>query len=219
MRLFYYYLLVALSVVECKGKEYCGVKDMGEELHLTEEQKKELLRIARAVVESYVKGESAQIKIPDEPAFKQKAGCFVTLHTNGQLRGCIGTFSADKPLVENVIEMARAALEDPRFPHMRLRADELDKLDIEISVLSPMWKVEDPLSLELGKHGIYIRRGYRSGCFLPQVASETGWSKEEFLSYCCSHKAGLEPDAWKNPDTEVYLFTAEVFSEKELLGK
>jgi uncharacterized protein (TIGR00296 family) len=87
----------------------------------------------------------------------------------------------------------------------------LNQLDIEISVLSPLQKTDDPLSLRLGVDGIYIKRGRASGCFLPQVATESGWSREEFLSYCCSHKAGLESDAWRDPQTEVYLFSAEVF--------
>jgi len=84
-----------------------------------------------------------------------------------------------------------------------------------ISVLSPMQRTKDPLSLELGVHGILIQRGGRSGCFLPQVAPEQQWTKEQFLSYCCSHKAGLSPDAWNDPATEVYLFSAEVFGERE----
>ncbi len=186
---------------------------------LTDDQKKELLKLARSVVESKVRGENIQITFPHDPVLRQPCGCFVTLHVDGQLRGCIGTFVSDKPLVQTVAEMAEAALNDPRFVHQRIRPDELERLDIEISVLSPLELTKDPLSLELGKHGIYIRRGLRSGCFLPQVAKETGWSKEEFLSYCCSHKAGLPADAWKDADTQVYLFTAEVFSEKEFKEK
>jgi len=115
-------------------------------------------------------------------------------------------------LIELVAEMAKAsATSDPRFFSDPITAEELDQLDIEISVLSPLQRTMDPLSLRLGVDGIYIKRGYATGCFLPQVATETGWSKEEFLSYCCSHKAGLPADAWKDPKTEVYLFTAEVF--------
>ena len=87
----------------------------------------------------------------------------------------------------------------------------LEKLDAEISVLSPLKRTDDPLSLRLGVDGIYIKKGRASGCFLPQVATETGWSKEQFLGYCCSHKAGLPEDAWKDTDTDVYLFSAEVF--------
>ncbi|RPJ38229.1 MAG: AMMECR1 domain-containing protein, partial [Planctomycetaceae bacterium] len=100
---------------------------------------------------------------------------------------------------------------DPRFLTNPITFSEVNKLEIEISVLSPLQRTDNPLNLELGTHGIYIKRGYACGCFLPQVADETGWSKEEFLSQCCSHKAGLAPDAWKDPKTEVYLFTAEVF--------
>jgi AmmeMemoRadiSam system protein A len=116
------------------------------------------------------------------------------------------------PLIELIVEMTIAsATEDPRFAGSRIKTSELNKLDIEISVLSPLKKTDDPLSLRLGVDGIYIKRGFASGCFLPQVATETGWSKEEFLSYCCAHKAGLEPEAWKDPETEVSLFTADVF--------
>jgi AmmeMemoRadiSam system protein A len=108
--------------------------------------------------------------------------------------------------------MARAsATSDPRFLDNPITEEELNELDIEISVLSPLQKTDNPLSLRLGIDGIYIKRDYASGCFLPQVATETGWNKEEFLSYCCAHKAGLPADAWKDPQTEVYLFTAEVF--------
>jgi AmmeMemoRadiSam system protein A len=136
----------------------------------------------------------------------------VTLKNRSRLRGCIGQFVSDRPLVELVVEMAKAsATGDPRFMTNPITAGELNKLDVEISVLSPLQRTDNPLNLELGTHGIYIKRGYACGCFLPQVADETGWGKEEFLSQCCSHKAGLAPDAWKDPKTEVYLFTAEVF--------
>ena len=103
---------------------------------------------------------------------------------------------------------------DPRFLADPITPDELDKLHIEISVLSPLERTDDPLSLELGTHGIYIKHGCTSGCFLPQVATETGWDAEQFLSYCCSHKAGLALDAWKDPKTEVYLFTADIFEAR-----
>ena len=149
----------------------------------------------------------------DDPALTAPCGCFVTLKNRGRLRGCIGQFISDRPLIELVAEMAEAsASSDPRFfDQSASPSGDLGNLDIEISVLSPLERTDDPLSLRLGVDGIYIKRGYASGCFLPQVATETGWSKEEFLSYCCSHKAGLPPDAWKDPKTEVYLFTAEVF--------
>lgn len=184
------------------------------EFRLNVQQKRTLLLLARAVVAGDVTGRAHPLPTDDgDPMLAQPCGAFVTLHVDGQLRGCIGTFAAREPLRQTIIEMAGAALEDPRFTHQRLREVELSRLEIEISVLSPLTRTDDPLSLELGKHGIYIRRSGRSGCFLPQVATETGWSKEEFLSHCCSHKAGLSADAWKDRQTEVLLFTAEVFSE------
>ncbi len=179
------------------------------------QQHQTLLRIAREVVEAVVRGQSPPRHESSDPLFAEHRGCFVTIKNHGRLRGCIGTFIADAPLLRTVEQMARAATSDPRFPHDRLTASELGQIDIEISVLSPLEKTRDPLSLQLGKHGIYIRRGSNTGCFLPQVATELGWSKEEFLSHCCASKAGLEPDAWKDPKTEVLLFTAEILAEAE----
>ena len=122
-------------------------------------------------------------------------------------------FVSDKPLIETVSEMAVAASKDSRFFDNPVTAEEIDQLDIEISVLSPLKKTDDPLSLRLGVDGIYIKNGYASGCFLPQVATETGWTKEEFLSQCCQGKANLSADAWKDADTDVYLFSAEIIGE------
>ena len=169
-------------------------------------------KIARDTVTAVVCGTPRPELTSDDPALNAPCGCFVTLKTHGRLRGCIGQFISDRPLIELVAEMAEAsAVKDPRFSGHRITARELDDLEIEISVLSPLERTDDPLSLRLGVDGIYIKRGYASGCFLPQVATETGWTKEEFLSYCCTHKAGLPADAWQDPKTEVYLFTADVF--------
>jgi len=179
---------------------------------MNDEQKRTLLKVARDTVEAVVNGRAAPAPMSDDPELNAPCGCFVTLKNGDRLRGCIGQFTSDKPLVALIVEMAKAsATSDPRFSTSRITPDEIDRLDIEISVLSPLELTDDPLSLEPGTHGIYIRRGSASGCFLPQVATETGWSKEQFLSYCCSHKAGLSPDAWQDPETQVYLFTAEVF--------
>jgi len=179
---------------------------------MNEAQKKQLLKVACDTVEAVVCGWPTPKPQSDDPALNALCGCFVTLKNRGRLRGCIGQFTSEKPLIQLVVEMARAsARSDPRFLDSPITPSELNRLEIEISVLSPLERTDDPLSLELGTHGIYIKRGYASGCFLPQVAEETGWSKEEFLSYCCSHKAGLPADAWQDPRTEVYLFTAEIF--------
>jgi AmmeMemoRadiSam system protein A len=168
--------------------------------------------MARDAVVASVSHEPLPHASSDDPDLNAHCGCFVTLKNRDRLRGCIGQFVSDKPLVELVVEMGRAAAtSDPRFLSRPITPGELNSLDLEISVLSPLQRTDDPLSLELGKHGIYVKRGTASGCFLPQVAAETGWTAEQFLSYCCAHKAGLAADAWKDPGTEVYLFTAEVF--------
>ncbi len=137
-----------------------------------------------------------------------KCGAFVSLHKHGRLRGCIGHFGEDHPLHEIVAEMARAAaFEDPRF--MPVTRDELEDLDIEISVLTPMRRIQSLDEFELHRHGIYIKKGYRSGTFLPQVADEVNWTKEEFVGHCSQDKAGLGWDGWR--DAELYVYEAIVF--------
>ena len=137
-----------------------------------------------------------------------KCGAFVSLHKHGHLRGCIGHFGEDYPLHEIVAEMARAAaFEDPRF--MPVTRDELNDLDIEISVLTPMRRIQSLEEFELHRHGIYIKKGYRSGTFLPQVADEVNWTKEEFVGHCSQDKAGLGWDGWR--DAELYVYEAIVF--------
>ncbi len=179
---------------------------------MNDTQKQTLLKVARDTLEAVINRRETPVPKSDDPELNAHCGCFVTLKTHDRLRGCIGRFISDIPLIELVSEMTIAsATEDPRFAGNRIKAGELNKLDIEISVLSPLKKTDNPLSLRLGIDGIYIKRGHAAGCFLPQVATETGWTKEEFLSYCCEHKAGIEPHAWKDPKTEVNLFTAEVF--------
>jgi AmmeMemoRadiSam system protein A len=179
---------------------------------VNDQQKYTLLKIARDTVEAVVVRKPAQRPESDDPDLNAPCGCFVTLKNRGRLRGCIGQFISESPLVELIAEMAKAsATGDPRFLADPIISYELKHLDIEISVLSPLKRTDDPLSLRLGVDGIYITKGRASGCLLPQVAPEAGWSKKEFLSYCCEHKAGLAPDAWRDPETHVHFFTAEVF--------
>jgi AmmeMemoRadiSam system protein A len=179
---------------------------------MNDAQKQVLLGVARDTVEAVIKRQPTEKPQSDDPELNTHCGCFVTLKNHERLRGCIGHFTSESPLIELIAEMAKSsATGDPRFFADRITPAELEKLDIEISVLSPLQRADEPLSLRLGVDGIYIKKGSASGCFLPQVATETGWSKEEFLSYCCAHKAGLASDAWKDPDTEVYFFTADVF--------
>jgi AmmeMemoRadiSam system protein A len=144
------------------------------------------------------------------PGLKLHSGAFVTLKEKGELRGCIGRFTADIPLWQVIQQMAiSSATQDSRFNPVTAR--EIDKLEIEISVLSPMKRIYSADEIVLGKHGIYIQKGYYSGTFLPQVATETGWSREEFLGHCARDKAGLGWDGWK--DAELYTYEAFVFGE------
>ena len=137
----------------------------------------------------------------------------MTLHEKGELRGCIGNMVGQGPLYQTVADMAiEEATGDPRFTH--LSSKELDNIDIEISVLTPFKKVSSYKEIKIPGDGVLIRSGGNSGVFLPQVADETGWNREQFLTYLCAHKAGLPPDAWKDPHTEIYIFSAEVFGEK-----
>ncbi len=187
----------------------------GDKNMLNKKQKKELLELARNSIKTYLEtGKKIQAKTSD-PVLSKEMGAFVTLHENGQLRGCIGNLVGTQSLYLNIRDMAvEAAVGDPRFAHLEL--SELKNVEIEISALSPMQRVASSDEIILRKHGVLVKRGFKTGVFLPQVATETGWSKEEFLSYLCSEKAGLPKDAWKDKDTELYVFTAEIFSEKEL---
>jgi AmmeMemoRadiSam system protein A len=139
-------------------------------------------------------------------------GVFVTLHRSGQLRGCMGMLDPQMPLGEAVRHAAVcAATQDPRF--RPVTPDELPDLQIEVSILSDAVPMRDLADLQLGRHGVLIRRHGRRGLFLPQVAGEHHLDKEAFLSRCCAEKAGLPPDAWRDPTTEVLLFTTEVLTE------
>jgi AmmeMemoRadiSam system protein B/AmmeMemoRadiSam system protein A len=181
---------------------------------LNDNQKRRLLEIARRSIEHYLNTDKKLEVSESDPALVEHCGAFVTLHKHGQLRGCIGNIIGNQPLYLTIRDMAvEAAVNDPRFPALSKKELDESDIEIEISVLSPLQKVSNSEEIELGKHGVLIRKGYRSGVFLPQVATETGWSKHEFLSNLCAHKAGLSPSAWKDPSTEIYIFSAEVFSE------
>ena len=185
----------------------------GENSMLNEKQRKRLLEIARLTVEEYVKKGKAPVFTETDPELVKEKGAFVTLHYKGELRGCIGNIIGRGPLYQTVRDMAvESSSNDPRFPPVS--AGELKDIKVEISVLSEPQRVRDINGVIMGTHGVIVRRGARSGVFLPQVATETGWSREEFLSNLCAHKAGLPSDAWKDPQTELYSFTADVFGEE-----
>ena len=178
---------------------------------LSEEDKKMLKDIALQSIKDSLNGKSESVRVSPlqkYPMLSKKCGAFVSLHKHGRLRGCIGHFGEDYPLHEIVAEMARAAaFEDPRF--MPVTQDELDDIDIEISVLTPMRRIQSLDEFQLHRHGIYIKKGRRSGTFLPQVADEVNWTKEEFVGHCSQDKAGLGWDGWR--DAELYVYEAIVF--------
>jgi hypothetical protein len=178
---------------------------------LSEEDKKMLKDIALQSIKDSLNGKSESVRVSPlqkYPMLSKKCGAFVSLHKHGRLRGCIGHFGEDYPLHEIVAEMARAAaFEDPRF--MPVTRDELDDIDIEISVLTPMRRIQSLDEFQLHRHGIYIKKGHRSGTFLPQVADEVNWTKEEFVGHCSQDKAGLGWDGWR--DAELYVYEAIVF--------
>lgn len=169
------------------------------------------LRFAREVIASTAAG-TDPLRVPEPPGDAPHAGVFVTLHRGGRLRGCMGILDGTLSLAEAVRQAATcAAAHDPRF--QRVAPDELHDLVIEISVLSPPVPMRSPADLELGCHGILVRQGQRRGLYLPQVAIEHRLTREEFLSHCCREKAGLAADAWRQPETEVLLFTTLVLRE------
>ncbi|KPJ87885.1 MAG: hypothetical protein AMS17_07205 [Spirochaetes bacterium DG_61] len=180
---------------------------------LTKEERSSLLKLARDTIHARLHGKNLPSFNPISKTLKEPRGAFVTLHKQGSLRGCIGYVEAIKPLYKTVQEMAiAAAFQDPRFPG--LTPGEYDEIDIEISVMSPLEKATDVNTIEVGKHGIIIKRGFNSGLLLPQVATEQGWDRNTFLEHTC-YKAGLPGDCWRKRGTEILTFTAEVFSDKE----
>jgi AmmeMemoRadiSam system protein B/AmmeMemoRadiSam system protein A len=174
----------------------------------------ELLKIARNTITDYI--QNGSYPVVDESNISRElltnAGAFVTLKKHGELRGCIGHFEAEKPLYKTVQAMAvAAATQDPRF--IPVTYGEIPDLEIEISVLTPLKKINSIDEIVLGRDGIYIKKGMHGGTFLPQVYDETGWTKEEFLGHCARDKAMIGWDGWK--DADIYTYQALIFSEHQ----
>lgn len=179
---------------------------------LSPESQTELLTLARKSIENSLLGKKTEF-IPKSDELKNLGAVFVTLRKKEHLRGCIGTTMARRAICEEVAEMAcAAAFQDYRFPPVT--KEELKEIKIEISVLSPLEKVKFADEVKPKIHGVYLRQGNYAGLFLPQVWEETGWTKEEFLSNLASQKAGLPANAWKDPKTDLYVFTVFSFEEK-----
>jgi uncharacterized protein len=173
-------------------------------------EKKLLLEVARRSCASAVERRDSPPDLPVSDALRRPGGAFVTLHRGSRLRGCIGHLPSREPLIEVVARCARsAALEDPRFSPVR--PEEIAEIDIEISVLSPLEEIA-PNNIEAGKHGLVVSQGWQRGVLLPQVAAQFGWTAEKLLEETCV-KAGFDRAAWKDPQTHIQAFTAEVFSE------
>jgi hypothetical protein len=184
-------------------------KRAGVDLGLNAQEKKSLHHIAKTVIENKVRGKAVpEFKI-ESPILKENRGAFVTIQKRGQLRGCIGYIEGHGPLHKTIEEMAEAAaFRDPRFTPVTEK--ELPEIEIEISVLTPLKKIIDVNEIQVGKHGIIIKKGGFSGVLLPQVATDYGWDRKTFLEHTCQ-KAGLPPNAWKDKDTEIYIFSADIF--------
>lgn len=175
---------------------------------LSEESRRYLLWLARESIARKFDGEDFYGLPPTDALLETHCGAFVTLKQDGVLRGCIGRMESDRPLWETVAMMARAAaFEDPRFAPVT--PEELPGLSIEISVLTPFELLDEPLAVEVGKHGLLIEKGVSRGVLLPQVATEQGWTAEEFLQHVCL-KASLPPDAWRDPDAKLFVFSAVI---------
>ncbi len=180
---------------------------------LEAEDKRELLQIARETLQKYFLEKKRTRMASPNPRLADPGAAFVTLTIQGQLRGCIGNLGFSSPLSEVVSQCAiSSAVEDFRFSP--LTAEELVRVEIEISVLSPLEEVHSTEEITVGEHGLVISRGGNRGLLLPQVASKYGWDRETFLQETC-RKAGLPGDAWKK-GARIQVFTAQVFSEKEI---
>ena len=178
--------------------------------HFTQEEKEKMIATARSSIYSYLglkyDGNDSPVGVLKEKGY----GVFVTLNLNGNLRGCIGRFTSPSSLHSTIREMARsAAFDDPRFP--ALSKKEAPEIEIEVSVLSPLKRIQSIDEFKLGRDGIYMIKGYNHGTFLPQVAKETGWNTEEFLGHCARDKAGIGYYGWK--DAELYTYQTEVVKE------
>ncbi len=182
---------------------------------LSQEEKQVLLAVARKAIVCALKQQEFHFPVSATGGLKQPAGAFVTIRIDHKLRGCIGQIESEKPVIEVVAEVAvKAALDDPRFPAMTLT--EVEEATLEISVLSPLRRINGPEEIELGTHGLVVALGKQRGLLLPQVAAEYTLDRETFLK-AAMQKAGLPPYAWRFPEVELFVFEAEIAREAGVL--
>ena len=204
--------VVGYNAIAFTRKEKAPDRPEDHLFHFSDEEKKAMIASARAAIYASLgmdfDGDASPVGILKEKGY----GVFVTLHLGGRLRGCIGRFTSSASLQATIREMAEsAAFSDPRFP--ALSRSEAPRVEIEVSVLSPLKRIASVEEFKLGRDGIYMIKGSRHGTFLPQVAEETGWSTEEFLGHCARDKAGIGWDGWK--DADLYTYQTEIVNESE----
>ena len=202
-------------------------------MHLSPQQRAALLEEARAVIRRRLFGDEGTPGAaagatpatesgasPLDEVLSQHAGCFVSLHElrSHRLRGCVGRLEASGPLWDTVRAVAANVLQDPRFAHHPVTRHDLPNLEIEISVLSPLRLAPGPLDFDLYNEGLYLTWGQRAGCFLPQVARETGWCREHLLDRLCAEKMGLPPGSWRDPRARLFVFTTLVIGPEPFAG-
>ena len=184
---------------------------------MTDGQKQTLVAYVRLAAE-HILADSSSPPAPASLDAIPYGGLFVTFRNRGKLRGCMGRLSAPGPMTSVLPEVVDSVLHDPRFNSAPIRGEELACLHIEVSVLQPLQRVKDVSTLVAGKHGIVVACGDRRGCFLPQVATENGWNMQRMLTECCTHKAGLAPDAWRDPQARIDAFEVELAAEPKRTG-
>ncbi len=198
-----------IGAPKMKEPKHHDPRKAGLDLGFSDEEKETLRELAFHAIRSRCLGEPMPEVQIESQRLKEPGAAFVCIHKGEELRGCIGMIEAMAPLCDTIKKMAvEAAFGDPRF--CALARDELDEIDIEISVLTPMHRISDLSEIEIGKHGLLIRKGYQSGLLLPQVATEHNWDREQFLKWTC-RKAGISEKAWRSKNVEVYIFSADVF--------
>jgi AmmeMemoRadiSam system protein B/AmmeMemoRadiSam system protein A len=203
------YMAAAFFAARASAEGRSRQGKVGVDLGLSDEEKEALRQLAYASVRGKCLGQPPPEIPSGYPRLSEPRGAFVSIRRGEELRGCIGMIEARAPLHETVRNMAvQAAFADPRF--CAVDKDEIDQIHIEISVLTPLERIEDISQIEIGKHGLFIRKGFHSGLLLPQVATEHDWDRDEFLQWTC-RKAGLTTDAWKEAAAEIYVFSADVF--------
>ena len=181
-------------------------------MSLSPQQQAFVLNLARLFVRQELDGLMPVLQEPLDSCLTEPAGCFVSLHAadTHRLRGCVGRIDASQPLLEALRSSSAHVLRDPRFLRDPVRPEELPLLLIEVSVLSAPRAVQSPLHFDPLEEGIYLTFGSRSGCFLPQVARETGWTREQLLDRLCLEKLGVPPPTWRHPQAQLHVFSVQV---------